>query len=140
MHLSSWILLVALWSIIVAMSPLFAVGDVVWQALIAALLAVYIEWSRRAAIREARVAAELVAGKTEEVRVTLVETTAETGEKLDDVVSGQAEISEQVQGVHKATNSLADRLVEATRAGAHAAGVKEEKDRAAAAAEEENKS
>jgi hypothetical protein len=36
----------------------------------------------------------------------------------------------KIEEVHLATNSLTDRLVETTRLEAHAAGVKEEKDRA----------
>ncbi len=37
--------------------------------------------------------------------------------------------SRKIEEVHKATNSLTDRLVETTKTEAHAAGVKEEKDR-----------
>jgi len=37
--------------------------------------------------------------------------------------------STKIEQVHKATNSLTDRLVETTKLEAHAAGVKEEQDR-----------
>jgi hypothetical protein len=37
--------------------------------------------------------------------------------------------TKKVEQVHKATNSLTDRLVASTRVEAHAAGVKEEKER-----------
>ena len=37
--------------------------------------------------------------------------------------------SNKIEQVHKATNSLTDRLVETTKTEAHAAGVKEQKDR-----------
>ena len=40
-----------------------------------------------------------------------------------------AEVKENVQVIEKATNSLTDRLVESTRIEAHAAGMKEEKEK-----------
>ncbi len=86
-------------------------SDVVWQALIAALLAMYMEWSRRKAERAVR-----------QVKNTLHTTTEQSNKKLE-------EMAEKVEEVHKATNSLTDRLVETTRIEAHAAGVKEQKDR-----------
>ncbi len=82
-------------------------SDVVWQALIAAGLAVYMEWSRRRAERSA------VA-----VKDTLKATNKASNARLDAV-------AERVEEVHKATNSLTDRLVETTRTDAHAAGFKE---------------
>lgn len=38
---------------------------------------------------------------------------------------GVIRVTSKVEGVHKATNSLVDRLVDTTRSEAHAAGVKE---------------
>lgn len=45
------------------------------------------------------------------------------------VEKATGKVAEKVEEVHKATNSLTDRLVATTKTEAHAAGVKEEKDK-----------
>lgn len=63
-----------------------------------------------------------VAMRVEQVKVVLANTSAKQDAKLD-------QVAEKVEAVHVATNSLTDRLVETTKVEAHAAGVKEEKER-----------
>lgn len=122
---------------------IFAVSDVVWQALIAAAVTVILAamqmWAKRSADRAAVAAgnAATAAGKAatsaatavvkvaahaEEVKTALAESDAITNEKL-------ADVAEKVEAVHKATNSLTDRLVESTDKAAHSRGVEEERER-----------
>ena len=63
-----------------------------------------------------------VAVKAEEVKTALESVAATQNTKLDNVAV-------KIEQVHKATNSLTDRLVESTAKESHAAGVKEEKER-----------
>ncbi len=101
-------------------------SDVVWQALIAAVVAIYMEWSRRqVASKVAAVAAkqEVATAAVKEVKKTLEVTTSTQNSKIDTVL-------EKVEEVHKATNSLTDRLVQTTEKEALARGGIEERARA----------
>ncbi len=66
----------------------------------------------------------------EHVKTTLAKASASTDEKL-------AAVAEKVEEVHKATNSITDRLVETSKSESHAKGVLEGKAAAAAAADKE---
>lgn len=68
--------------------------------------------------------------RVEQVKATLAKSSASTDEKL-------TAVAEKIEEVHKATNSLTDRLVESTAAESHAKGVMAGKAAAAAAADEE---
>ena len=70
----------------------------------------------------AAIAAVSAAVKVEAVKITLETTGKANSEKLDD-------ISQKVEEVHKATNSLTDRLVETTEKEAFLRGSAEEKRR-----------
>ena len=101
-------------------------SDVVWQALIAALLAIYMEWSRRRSaekVAEVAVKQDIATRAVGQVKTTLETATKQQGAQMDVVL-------EKVEEVHKATNSLTDRLVATTEAEALARGGIEERTRA----------
>ncbi len=50
-------------------------------------------------------------------------------DKTDNLAEKVDKVSEKVEEVHKATNSLTDRLVESTAKESHAAGIRDEKAR-----------
>ncbi len=97
---------------------ILAVSDVVWQALIAACVTIILAamnlWSKRSADRAAAAAAAHAAG----VKTALQASNASTNAQL-------VEVAARVEEVHKATNSLTDRLVETSSVEAHARGLKE---------------
>lgn len=97
---------------------LLAVSDSVWLAIIGIVAMVVKEYIDRQ--RAERMAKELVAAT--------VARAAQTA-RVEEVAHKVEVVAEKVEEVHKATNSLTDRLVETTKTEAHAAGVKEEKDR-----------
>ncbi len=97
---------------------LFAVSDVVWQAVIAAGLAIVLAWMSQRAAKAAAEAALAV----EKVRGELAKSTVSTNTKLDAV-------AEKVEVVHKATNSMKEELVKVTDKEAFARGVKSETDK-----------
>lgn len=71
----------------------------------------------------------LTAGQAREVRHQLQKAAVVNAAQVDATQATLAAVVEKVEEIHKATNSLTDRLVETTRTEAHAAGVKEEKER-----------
>lgn len=100
-------------------------SDVIWQALIAAFLTIYLEWSRRKA-----------EDAVKEVKTTLSTENKIQTQKLDNVVAEVKKIDNieaKIEEVHLATNSMKDQLVAATEKEAlergHAAGIKQEQDR-----------
>ncbi len=101
-------------------------SDVVWQALIAAILAVYMEWSRRqvaSKVYEVAVKQDIAVEKVEQVKTNLDMTSKIQDRKIEVVL-------EKVEEVHKATNSLTDRLVAKTEKEALVRGGVEERARA----------
>lgn len=100
------------------MSLIFAVSDVVWQALIAGIVTIYLEWSRRR-----------TAMKVADVERTLADTSGIIANKIDT-------LDERVEVIHKATNGMKKELVDEVRKASYAKGVKSEVDRNA---EEEDK-
>ncbi len=105
---------------------IFAVSDVVWQALIGAVLAIIMGWQGQRATREARLAAVAA----EKVRVDLAKESATTRSALDGTNHKLDGVAEQIHEVHVATNSMKDALVSATEREAFARGGKEERERA----------
>lgn len=99
---------------------ILAVSDAVWLAILGIIGMVVKEFLVDRP-RAARVAKELA-------NATLARA-AQTS-KVEEVAESVKVVAEKVEEVHKATNSLTDRLVETTKSEAHAAGIKEEKDRA----------
>ena len=85
------------------------VSDVVWQALIAAVVTIYLEWSRRKTATEVK-----------GVKTVLENTNAEQGEQFK-------ALGEKVEIVHRATNSMKDELVKVTGESEYAKGVVEGK-------------
>ena len=65
---------------------------------------------------------EIARVEIQDVKTTLTTITDDQNLKIDVMAAN-------VEQVHLATNSLTERLVEETRVGAHAAGIKEEKER-----------
>lgn len=84
--------------------PIWAVSDVVWQALIAGAVTVTLAYMQMRAAR-----------KVEEVKRTLAETTALHGEKLDEY--------------HREVNGMKAQLVDEVRKASFAQGAKSEKDK-----------
>ncbi len=105
---------------------IFAVSDVVWQAVIAAVLAVILAWMSQRATRQATAAA-LAADK---VRVELARESAKVRTAIDGTNHKLDGVAEQIHEVHVATNSMKDALVSATEKEAFARGGKEERERA----------
>lgn len=105
------------WAIVIS-----AIGVVLLQVVtiivnaVTAVLSAHRDSAAAARVEQVRVQQAMTAQKVEDH-------TQFAAKKLDDVVA-------KVEAVHIATNSLTDRLVETTRSEAHAAGVKEEQDKA----------
>ncbi len=76
-----------------------AVSDVVWQALIAAALAIYMEWSRRQ-----------VAEKVAQVESTLISTTAEKKAQSDAILVKLDDNTAKTETVVEQTNGLTQML------------------------------
>lgn len=92
---------------------MFAISDVVWQAIIAAILAIILLWMNQ---RNAR--------KVAEVKTTLETTTDVTVQKLDIV-------GDNVLKIEKATNSMKDALVKAAGEAGELKGIQSEQARVA---------
>lgn len=90
---------------------IFAISDVVWQAIIAAILAIILLWMNQ---RNAR--------KVAEVKTTLETTTDVTVQKLDIV-------GDNVLKIEKATNSMKDALVKAAGEAGELKGMQDERAR-----------
>ncbi len=80
-------------------------------------------------VDEVRTAAEVAALKAAEVKSVLAITTAKQERHLTDQDIKLDNVVTKVEEVHKATNSLTDRLVATTDLEAHARGVSEERAR-----------
>ncbi len=102
---------------------IFAVSDVVWQALIGAVVTIVLAWMAQRTRNTVKETAATAAVKVEEVKTTLEVKTAEQNQKLE-------KVAEKVEEVHKATNSMKDQLVLKTEAEALARGGVEERARA----------
>ena len=101
-------------------------SDVVWQAIIAAIVAIYMEWSRRqtaSKVKEVAVKQDIAVTKVEEVKNTLVVTQDQQHKELVTVL-------EKVEEVHRAANSMKDQLVLKTEKEALVRGTLEERARA----------
>lgn len=112
--------------IVTAVLVFLGVCVTAWQAVALARLKV----QQEQAADESRLRGEAAARKVAEVvsaaKTAVVETKA--------IAEQLTTLTEKVEVVHKATNSLTDRLVASTADAAHAAGVKEERDRTDAVA------
>ncbi len=112
------------------MMPLFAVSDVVLLAIVTGFFSLVtsiigsivtiqlakitrgqIEAAKKVA--EVAVVAESAANKVEDVRTRLDETTAETKTEMTNQFNG---LSVQIEEVHKSTNGMTTKLVEAVKA------------------------
>lgn len=78
-------------------------SDVVWQAIIAALLAAYMEWSRRKT-------ADRVAAEAKKVKDTLAASDEAVIAKLDDNAVKTDSIAETTVELHKQGNSRWDEI------------------------------
>ncbi len=105
---------------------LFATSDIVWQALIAAGLAIVLAWMSQ----RAQAAAATAAIAAERVRIELAKESVTTRTLIDGTNHKLDGVVEQIHEVHLATNSLTDRLVETSKSEAFARGGKEERERA----------
>ncbi len=95
-------------------------SDVVWQALIAALLAVYMEWSRRRTaekVEQASIKTDLAVTKVEAVKTTLEHVTeaaalaaAERSKKLSDVAAQVDAVATTAEALEKQGNSRWEKL------------------------------
>ncbi len=123
---------------------MFAVTDIVWQALIGAVVTLALAamqlWAKRSADRaaasasiaasHAAVAVRAVATSAAEVKASLEVSNAEQKAATAATAAKIADVAEKVEAVHKATNSLTDRLIESTDKEAHARGIEDERKRA----------
>ncbi len=90
------------------------------------------EVSAKAAVAQAQIAVLEAqnAAKASAANGVLARENADRITKIGDTTMiAMDKLTEKIEEVHKATNSLTDRLVETTRIEAHAAGMKEQKDR-----------
>ncbi len=82
-------------------------------------------------VAEVAVKQDKAVKEVQEVKKTLEAVTEAHQEQAKVHTEMLTSVAEEVHKVEKATNSLTDRLVETTRLESHAAGAKEERDRAA---------
>lgn len=97
--------------------------DVVWQALIAALLAAYMEWSRRKAAREVENVKKATVIAADKVAVKLAETGTTTINKITDV-------ADAVKDAHASMNGVKDELIKAVGQAEYARGFADGKESA----------
>jgi mannitol-specific phosphotransferase system IIBC component len=109
---------------------LFAVSDVVWQAVIAAVVTLVLAWMNQRtknAVKDAAAetkadgavvaekvvqAASLVAGHAEEVKTTLATSTSHMG----NLAKGQTSLAEQIEEVRLNVNGLTEKMGDAREA------------------------
>lgn len=98
---------------------MFAVSDVVWQSMIAAAVAIYMEWSRQETAKAVR-----------EVKTTLVSSTSASAKQIADVRDKVDTVVQQTNGMIQQLQDIAEQKGrDAGLTAGHAAGVADEKAR-----------